>query len=81
MASTTIKVSVTTRDRIRALGEIAQQTADGVVAAALDALERDQFWTAYDKGVELVAGDLDAVAADRAEQGDWDVTLSDRADA
>lgn len=40
--STTIKVSTTTRDRIRALGG---ETYEDTVVAALDALEADVFWS------------------------------------
>ncbi len=41
MASTTIKLSVETRDRIRALGG---DTYEDTVVAALDLLEVQQFW-------------------------------------
>ena len=41
MASTTVKLSVETRDRIRALGGA---TYEDTIVAALDALEADQFW-------------------------------------
>ncbi len=41
MASTTIKLSVETRDRIRALGG---DTYEDTIVAALDALEADRFW-------------------------------------
>lgn len=41
MASTTIKLSVETRDRIRALGGA---TYEDTIIEALDALEADQFW-------------------------------------
>jgi hypothetical protein len=41
MASTTVKVSVETRDRIRALGG---DTYEDTIVEALDALEADRFW-------------------------------------
>ncbi len=41
MASTTIKLSIETRDRIRALGG---DTYEDTIIKALDALEADQFW-------------------------------------
>jgi hypothetical protein len=41
MASTTIKVSTETRDRIKALGG---DTYEDTIVAALDKLEEEQFW-------------------------------------
>lgn len=41
MASTTVKLSVATRDRIRALGG---DTVEATIVAALDALEASRFW-------------------------------------
>lgn len=80
MPTTTIKVSLATPDRIRALGENGRQSAESVVAAALDVLERDRFWDAYDDGVALVTADPSAVAHDRAELAAWDATLTDASD-
>ena len=42
MASTTIKLSVETRERLRALGGT---TYEDTVIEALDALEANRFWT------------------------------------
>jgi hypothetical protein len=41
MKATTVKVSVETRDRIRALGG---DTYEDTIVEALDALEADRFW-------------------------------------
>jgi len=41
MASTTVKLSVETRDRIRALGG---DTYEDTIIEALDKLEADRFW-------------------------------------
>jgi hypothetical protein len=41
MKSTTVKLSVETRDRIRALGG---DTYEDTIVQALDALETDRFW-------------------------------------
>jgi hypothetical protein len=41
MKSTTVKLSVATRDRIRALGG---DTYEDTIIAALDVLEADRFW-------------------------------------
>jgi hypothetical protein len=42
MAATTVKLSVETRERIRALGG---KTYEDTIVEALDALEADRFWT------------------------------------
>ena len=45
MASTTVKISVETRERLRALGG---NTCDETIVKALDALEADRFWADAD---------------------------------
>ena len=45
MASTTVKVSTETRDRIRALGG---DTLEDTIVEALDALEANRFWAQAD---------------------------------
>jgi hypothetical protein len=45
MASTTVKLSVETRDRIRALGG---DTYEATIIEALDLLEADRFWAQAD---------------------------------
>ena len=41
MSSTTVKVSMQTRERLRAVGA---RTAEDAIVQALDALEADRFW-------------------------------------
>jgi len=48
MNSTTIKLSVETRDRIRALGG---DTYEDTIVEALDVLEADRFWAHADAAV------------------------------
>jgi hypothetical protein len=45
MKSTTVKLTIETRDRIRALGG---DTYEDTIVAALDALEADRFWSQAD---------------------------------
>ena len=45
MASTTVKMSTETRDRIRALGG---DTLEDTIVEALDALEANRFWAQAD---------------------------------
>ena len=60
MKPTTVKLSVETRDRIRALGG---QTYEDTIVDALDALEADRFWAQADTvyAVDLIR----SLAADR----------------
>ena len=46
MASTTIKLSVETRDRIKALGGA---TYEETIVEALDSLESEEFWAEADR--------------------------------
>lgn len=75
MAATTIKLSVETRERLRALGGA---TYEETVVEALDALEANHFWAqaeaaaAHHSGVSELdrKGRLDAIAdIDRAFDG------------
>ena len=68
MKATTVKLSVETRDRIRALGG---DTYEDTIIEALDALEADRFWEQADAAARWRAnlsdvdrGRLDARAAD-----------------
>jgi hypothetical protein len=49
MASTTIKLSTETRDRIKALGG---DTYEDTIVEALDALESAQFWDQAERAAE-----------------------------
>ncbi len=42
MSSTTVKVSIETRERLRAVGA---RTAEDAIVQALDALEAERFWS------------------------------------
>jgi hypothetical protein len=70
---TTVRVSEATRDRLRAVGLPAHQTADEVINAALDELERRQFWDAYAKASQMDK----PTPEEQAEQAAWDSTLGD----
>jgi predicted transcriptional regulator len=63
MSMTTIKVSTTTRDRIKALGAAQHQSADAVILEALAELERRVFWDQFDAAVAENPGDLAAESA------------------
>lgn len=65
MKPTTIKVSVETRDRIRALGG---ETYEDTIVEALDVLEANRFWAEVDAAVAWQQSLSDAQRQSRAEQ-------------
>ncbi|MDX2380687.1 MAG: hypothetical protein QNM02_13120 [Acidimicrobiia bacterium] len=60
MASTTVKVSVETRDRIRALGG---ETHEETIVEALELLEARRFWSQAEAAASWRAGLTDAERA------------------
>ena len=68
MSTTTIKLSVETRDRIRALGG---DTYEETIVEALDALEQDRFWAQAEAAASWRASlserDRNALIAGEAE--------------
>lgn len=64
MASTTVKVSVETRERLRALGG---ETYEDTIVEALDALEADRFWT---QAEEAAAARRSLTAAERTARAE-----------
>lgn len=57
MASTTVKLSFETRDRIRALGGA---TYEDTIVEALDALEADRFWAQAEAAASFRCAQTDA---------------------
>jgi hypothetical protein len=57
MASTTIKLSTETRDRIKAMGA---DTYEDTIVEALDALEAQQFWVQADRAAQWRRSQADA---------------------
>ncbi|MGQ0844194.1 MAG: hypothetical protein ACT4QF_08665 [Sporichthyaceae bacterium] len=71
--ATTVKLAVATRDRVNAIGEATGQTAEQVVAHALDEYERALFFRAYQ-----AAATADLRSGDTAVETDlWDRTIRD----
>lgn len=80
MAATTIKVSPATRDLVNDIGARTGQTADQVVAGALDSYSRALFWREYAEAATAVAADSDLAAHEAAELRIWDRTRLDGLD-
>lgn len=71
--ATTVKLTPATRDRVNALGEATGQTAEQVVAQALDEYERALFFHAY-----RTAAAADLASRETTIESDlWDRTLRD----
>lgn len=69
--STTIRVSEATRDRLSALAAATSQPMTVVIGEALDALERQRFFDAFNGGYRRLREDAEAwedVEAERAEE-------------
>lgn len=72
--ATTIQVSETSRDRLRALGR-AGATLEETLVEALDAFEREQFWAEAEAAATrrhaMSADELAAVTAAEADAQRW----------
>ena len=75
MKSTTVKLSVETRDRIRALGG---DTYEDTIIEALDVLEADRFWAQADSAAAWRAS---LPAAERKRLADRDAAIDASFDA
>lgn len=76
--STTIRVSVDTRDRIAALADESGKPMTAVVDDALDALERRRFFAAFNQRYAELRDDPDAWAEVEGERTVEARTLRDR---
>lgn len=72
MASTTIKVSVETRERIRRHGGA---THEDTIVAALDALEAQEFWVQAERAAEWRDQHPAEAQAVAAEAAGWDAAI------
>ena len=72
--ATTMQVTETSRDRLRALGR-AGATLEDTLVEALDALEREQFWAAAEAAQArrraMTADELAAVSEAEADVQRW----------
>lgn len=69
--STTIRVSVAQRDRLRELAAERSNTMTDTLDAALEALRRDQFYRSMAAAEAELRADPDAWAEYAAERGAW----------
>lgn len=76
--STTIRVSESTRDRLSALARASNQPMTTVVDEALEALERQRFFEAFNNGYQQLRDDPEAWATIEEERDVEAATLKDR---
>lgn len=70
--TTTIKVSVATRDRIRGFGG---ETHETTIVAALDALEEADFWARAERAAAWLSRHADVRSAVDDEAAAWDAAV------
>jgi predicted transcriptional regulator len=78
--STTLRVTEETRQRIATIANATGQRMHTVVEHAVDAYERELFWTKFHEGYERLAADPDAWADIEAERAAEAPSLGDGID-
>lgn len=76
--STTIRVNQSTRDRLSALAKVTNQPMTTVVDEALEALERQRFFEAFNDGYRRLRDDPETWAAIEDERDIEAAALADR---
>jgi len=71
VSSTTIRVSVEQRDRLRQLAEQRSSSMADTFDAALESLRRDQFYTEMADAEAKLRADPERLAAYQAERDAW----------
>jgi hypothetical protein len=74
---TTIKVSVTTRDRLKRLADEDHLTLDAELARTLDKAEEARFWAGVRADYERLQADPQEWSDYVTELGEWDHTAGD----
>jgi predicted DNA-binding protein len=75
MSSTTLRVSVETRDRVNALRHDTGQSTDELLRRALDAYERALFWEGMRRAHAALTPQQRA--QEDADRRSWEATLKD----
>lgn len=76
-ATTLIRVSRATHEKLRRLSEAESSPITAIVELAVKDLERKRFWERFHRACEAVRADPEASAALDAEDAAWEVTLAD----
>lgn len=71
MTMTTVKVPLELRDRIAARARSRRQSQAAVIASALDALDRREFWAALKQGYTQLQADTEAWGDYTRERDAW----------
>jgi hypothetical protein len=75
--TTTIKVSVETRDRLKRLAEASHSTLEAELAALLDKAEEARFWSGVRDDYARLQDDPEEWADYQNELAEWDSTVAD----
>ena len=77
MRSTTIRVSLETRDKLKEITERTGESMQSVVDRAIEELRRRDFWDRTNSAFAALRKDDDAWRAEQKERSEWDQTLAD----
>lgn len=77
MTSTTVRVDLSTRDRINALAEAAGISSSELLARALATYEERTFWAKYQSAAADLRVDPEAWATEQDERAAWDRAAGD----
>jgi predicted transcriptional regulator len=77
MATTMIRVELSTHKRLRSLAASTGETVPEIVATALEQYERKIFWERVDGEFAALRADSKAWKHELEERAAWDATLSD----
>ena len=77
MATTTIRITQQTHERLRELAHSTHQPISELVARAVELYEERQFWAEVNDAYARIWADPQAAAEELAERALWDTTLAD----
>jgi len=77
MQSTTIRISIETREKLRELTASTGESMLFIVDRAVEEIHRKHFWERTNAAFAALRNDPDAWKAEQEERSAWDITLAD----
>ena len=77
MQSTTIRISIETREKLRALTARTGESMGAIVDRAVEEIRRKDFWERTNAAFAALRNDPEAWKAEQEERSAWDATLAD----
>ena len=77
MQSTTIRISIETREKLRELTASTGESMQFIVDKAVEEIHRKHFWERTNAAFAALRNDPDAWKAEQEERSSWDITLAD----